>query len=67
MYITICETDDQSKFDYEAGHSKPVHRDNSEGWDGEGGGRGGSRQGDTCISLAESCKCMAKNHHNIVK
>ena len=40
MYITICETDDQSKFDYEAGHSKPVHWDNSEGWDGEGGGRG---------------------------
>ena len=22
------------------GHSKPVHLDNPEGWDGEGGGRG---------------------------
>ena len=42
MYITICETDDQSKFDYEAGHSKPVHWDNSEGWDGEGGSRWGT-------------------------
>ena len=25
---------------YEAGHSKPVHGNNPEGWDGEGGGRG---------------------------
>ena len=33
--------DDQSKFDgAQIGHSKPVHWDNSEGWDGEGGGRG---------------------------
>ena len=38
MYITICEIDDQSKFN--AGHSKPGHWDNPEGWDGEGGGSG---------------------------
>ena len=25
---------------HEAGHSKPVHWDNPEGWDGDGGGRG---------------------------
>ena len=25
---------------HEKGHSKPVHRDNAEGWDGKGGGRG---------------------------
>ena len=25
---------------HEAGHSKLVHWDNSEGWDGKGGGRG---------------------------
>ena len=25
---------------HETGHSKPVHWDNPEGWDGEGGGRG---------------------------
>ena len=25
---------------HETGHSKPVHWDNTEGWDGEGGGSG---------------------------
>jgi len=25
---------------HETGNSKPVHWDNPEGWDGEGGGRG---------------------------
>ena len=25
---------------HETGHSKPVHWDNPEGWDGEGSGRG---------------------------
>ena len=35
MYITVCEIDDQSKFD-ETGYSKPVHWDNPERWDGEG-------------------------------
>ena len=27
---------------HETGHSKPVHWDNPEGWDREGGGRGSS-------------------------
>ena len=40
MYITICETDDQSSSMHEAGHSKLVHWDDPEGWDGEGGGKG---------------------------
>ena len=31
MYITVCEIDDQSKFNDEAGHSKPVHWDDPEG------------------------------------
>ena len=35
MYITICEIDRQS---YETGCSGPVHWDDPEGWDGEGGG-----------------------------
>ena len=30
---------------HETGQSKPVHWDNPEGWDGEGGGRGGSGLG----------------------
>ena len=39
---------------HETGHSKPVHWDNPEGWDGEGGGRG-FRMGDTCTPMADSC------------
>jgi len=45
---------------HEAGHSKPVLWDNSEGWGGEGGGRGGVRMGDTCTPMADSCQSMAK-------
>ena len=43
-----------------------VHWDEPEEWDGEGGGRG-FRMGDTCAPTADSCQCMAKNHHNIEK
>ena len=38
MYITICQIDYQSRFDAETGCSGPVHWDDPEGWDGEGGG-----------------------------
>ena len=38
-----------------ARHPKLVLWDNPEGWGGEGGGRRGSGQGDTCISAADSC------------
>ena len=44
---------------HETGHSKPVHWDNPEGSDGEGGGRS-FRMGDTCTPMADSCECMAK-------
>ena len=44
---------------HETGHSKPVHWDNPEGWDGEGGGRG-FRMGNTGTTMADSCQCMAK-------
>ena len=54
MYITICEIDDQSSLMHETGHSKPVHWDNPEGWDREGGGKG-LRWGDTCTPVADSC------------
>ena len=37
------------------GHSKPVHWDNLEGWDGEG-----FQDGGTCTPMADSCLCMAK-------
>ena len=59
MYITICETDDQSKFDACNG-AKPMHWDNSEGWDAEGGGGARFRTGDACTPVADSCECMAK-------
>ena len=44
---------------HETGHSGPVHWDDPEGWDGEGGG-GGVQDGDTCTPVADSCQCMAK-------
>jgi len=40
---------------HDAGHSKPVHWDNPEGWDGEGGGRGVQDRG-----TYDSCQRMAK-------
>ena len=43
---------------HEAGHSKPVLRDNPGGWGEEGGGRG-FRTGDTCAP-ADSYRCVAE-------
>ena len=40
MYIIICETDRQSRFDAGDRFSGLVHWDDPEGWDREGGGRG---------------------------
>ena len=40
---------------HEAGHSKPVHCDNPERWDGEGGGSRVQDAGDTSASMADSC------------
>ena len=40
MYITICEVDDQSRFNACTGCSGLMHCGGPEGWDGEGGGRG---------------------------
>ena len=44
---------------HETGHSKPVHWDNPEGWDGMGE-VGSEGWGDTCTPMADSCECMAK-------
>ena len=44
---------------HETEHSKPVHWDNPEGWDGEGGKRG-IQDGELCTPVADSCQCMAK-------
>ena len=42
---------------HETGLSGLVHWDDSEGWDGVGGG---FRMGDMCTLMADSCWCMAK-------
>ena len=39
---------------HEAGHLKPVLRDNAEVWDGERGG-GGCGWGDTHVPVSDSC------------
>ena len=44
---------------HKAGRSGLVHRDDPEGWDGEGGGRE-VRMGDTCTPMADSCQGIAK-------
>ena len=51
---------------HETGHSKLVHWDNPEGWDGEGGGRG-FRMGNTCTPMADFMSMYGKNQYNIVK
>ena len=48
------------------GHSKPVHWDNPEGWDEEGGGRRDSGWG-THVHPWLIHVNVQKNHHNIVK
>ena len=45
MYIIKCETNHQSRLDAWDKCSELVHWDDPEGWDGEGGGRGGSGWG----------------------
>ena len=47
---------------YDAGSSDLVLCDNLEGWDGVGGGREGLEGGDICISLADSCCCLAETN-----
>ena len=50
MYITICEKITSPSLAHEKEHSKLVHRDNPEGWDGEEDGRAVQAGGhvDTC-------------------
>ena len=53
MYVTISEIDGQCNSMHEAGQPKPVLWDNPEGWGGEGRVKGGSRYGDTCVTMAD--------------
>ena len=51
---------------HQTGHSKPVHWENHEGWDGEGGGRENQDGGHMYIH-GWFMSIYGKNHHNIVK
>ena len=64
MCITICEIDDQSKFD--AWNRALTPWDNSEGWDGEGDGRE-VQDGGHMYTHGWFMSSYGKNHHNIVK
>ena len=44
---------------HETGRSGLVHRDDPEGWDGEGGERG-VQDGEHMYTHGDSCQCMAK-------
>ena len=50
---------------HETEHSKPVHSDNPEGWDGEGGGRWVQDGG---LMYTHGCfmSMYGKNHYNTV-
>ena len=48
------------------GHSKPVHWDNPEGWDGDGSG-GQFRTGEHMHTYGWFMSKYGKNYHNIVK
>ena len=50
----------------ETGHSEPVHWDNPEGWDGEGGGTR-VQDGGRMFTHGWFMSMYGKNHHNIVK
>ena len=51
---------------HEAGHSKLVHWDNPEGWDGVGGGRG-VQSGEHMYTRGGFMSMYGKNHHDIIK
>ena len=50
----------------ETGFSGPVHWDDPEGWDGEGGGRG-VQDGEHMYTHGWFISMYGKDHHNIVK
>ena len=66
MYITICEIDHQSKFDAWNRILKASALEHSEGWDGEGGGRG-FQDGGHMYTHGWFMPVYGENHRNIVK
>ena len=66
MYIIICEPDRQSRFDRWDRVLGPVHWDDPEGWDGEGGGREG-QDGEHMYTHGWFMWMYSKKHNNIEK
>ena len=66
MYIIICEIDHQSRFNAWDKCLRLVHRDDTEGWDVEGGGKG-VQDGEHMYTHGWFMSMYGKNHHNIVK
>ena len=64
--ITICEIDDQSRFDAWNRALEPVHWDNPDGRDGEGGGKG-VQDGGHIYTHGWFMSMYGRDHYNIVK
>ena len=60
MYITICRTDGQYKFHVGSKAPKVGALGQPRGMGCEGGVWGVQNGGDTCVPVADSCKCMGK-------
>ena len=54
-YITIYKIDSQQEFTVWLQKLKQGLYITLEGWDGEGDGRDFQKEGDICISMADSC------------
>ena len=65
MYITVRETDRQSRFDAWDRALRAMHWDDPEGRDGEGGGRG-AQDGGRMYTHGWLMSMYGKNHYNIV-
>ena len=66
MYITICEIDDQSKFDAWNRALKASALGWPRGMEGEGGGRG-VQDGEHMYTHGWFMSMYGKNHHNTEK
>ena len=65
FYITIYEIDHQSRVVHETGRSGPVHWDDPEGGDWEGGGRG-VQDGGHMYTYDWVMSMRGKKHYNTV-
>ena len=65
IYITICKTDRQWEFALWHKELNPVLCDNLERWDGVEDGKEVQEGGGKCITVADSCWCVAETSTNL--